>query len=132
VFIEDTLYGAHVTSFFKNNPDPVTFDLTAAIKEKIDNGTSFIMFFGHASGSSFDIATDLPQNYNNTGRYPIILASSCFAGNFHTGSSNSEDFVKEPQKAAIAFLASVGEGEATPLYYYDTALYRNISYKNYH
>ena len=130
--IQDTLYGGHVTSFFKNSPDPVEFGLTSQIKTAIDNGVSAMLFFGHASGSSFDIATDLPQNYTNYGRYPIIMASSCFAGNFHTyDRSNSEQFVMEPGKAAIAFLASVGLGDAYYLYVYDTSLYRNISYRNY-
>ncbi len=130
--IEDTLYGGHVTSFFKNSPDPVEFGLTAQIKNAIDNGVSMMLFFGHASGSSFDIATDLPSNYTNYGRYPIIMASSCFAGNFHTrDQSNSEQFVMAQGKAAIAFLASVGLGDAYYLYVYDTSLYRNISYRNY-
>ncbi|MEO8087297.1 MAG: C25 family cysteine peptidase, partial [Bacteroidota bacterium] len=130
--IQDTLYGGHVTSFFKNSPDPVEFGLTAQIKNAIDNGVSMMLFFGHASGSSFDIATDLPSNYTNYGRYPIIMASSCFAGNFHThDQSNSEAFVMAQGKAAIAFLASVGLGDAYYLYLYDTSLYRNISYRNY-
>lgn len=130
--IQDTLYGGHVTSFYKNSPDPVEFGLTAQIKNAIDNGVSMMLFFGHASGSSFDIATDLPSNYTNYGKYPIIMASSCFAGNFHTrDQSNSEQFVMAQGKAAIAFLASVGLGDAYYLYLYDTALYHNIAYRNY-
>lgn len=130
--IEDSLYGGRVRSFFKNSPDPVEFGLTAQIKNAIDSGVSMMLFFGHASGSSFDIATDLPQNYTNYGKYPVVMASSCFAGNFHTHDpSNSEQFVMEPGKAAIAFMASVGLGDAQNLYVYDTSLYRNISYRNY-
>ncbi len=130
--IEDTVYGGKVTSFFKNSPDPVEFGLTAQIKNKIDSGVSMMMFFGHASGSTFDISTDLAQNYTNYGKYPIMMASSCYAGDFHTSDpSNSEQFVLEPGKAAIAFLASVGQGDAYYLYVYDTALYKNIAYRNY-
>jgi hypothetical protein len=130
--IEDSLYGGHVRSFFKNSPDPVEFGLTAQIKNAIDSGVSMMLFFGHASGSSFDIATDLPQNYTNYKKYPVVMASSCFAGNFHTHDpSNSEQFVMEPDKAAIAFLASVGQGDASSLYRYDTSIYRNIAYRNY-
>ncbi len=130
--IEDTLYGGRVTSFFKNSPDPVQLNLTAQIKNKIDSGVSMMLFFGHASGSSFDIATDLPSNYTNYGKYPIIMASSCFAGNFHTrDQSNSEQFVMADHKAAIAFFASVGLGNAYYLNLYDTTLYRNIAFRYY-
>jgi hypothetical protein len=131
-YIESPLYGGHVTSFFKNSPDPVEFGLSAQIKNAIDSGVSMMLFFGHASGATFDIATDLPQNYTNYKKYPVVMASSCFAGNFHTYiASNSEQFVLEPNKAAIAFMASVGLGDAHHLYVYDTALYQNIALRNY-
>src|SRR6185295_8865289 len=86
-------------------------------------------------GQSFDISTDDPSHYQNFGKYPIVMASSCFAGNFHNdpsaGISNSEQFVLEPQKAAIAFLASVALGDAYYLFQYDTTLYNNISSRLY-
>jgi len=133
--IEDQSYGGHVTSYFKSSTDPIAINQSDSLKVKINNGVSAMTFFGHAAGSSFDISTDVPQNYGNTGKYPIIMASSCFAGNFHSdpaaGLSNSEQFVLEPQKAAIAFLASVGLGFSDFLYNYDTILYNNLSFNFY-
>jgi hypothetical protein len=127
--IQDTLYGGHVTSYFKNSPDPIIINQSDSLQAKINDGVSFMKFFGHASGSSFDIATDLPENYRNYHKFPIVSASSCFAGNFHDVTrSIGEDFVLQPQVGAIAFLASVGTGYEYYLFRYDTTFYENLSY----
>jgi hypothetical protein len=130
--IEDTSYGGRVTSYFKNSPDPIIINQSDSLMAKINAGVSFMKFFGHASGSSFDISTDEPSNYRNYGKYPIVSASSCFAGNVHDiQKSVGEKFVLQPGKAAIAFLASVGLGYEFYLYRYDTTLYKNIAFKYY-
>jgi hypothetical protein len=130
--IQDTLYGGHVTSYFKNSPDPIIINQSDSLQAKINSGVSFMKFFGHASGSSFDIATDDPANYQNHGKYPIVSASSCFAGDMHTvQKSVGEQFVLQPDKGAIAFLASVGTGYEYYLFRYDTAQYANIAHRFY-
>jgi hypothetical protein len=130
--IQDSAYGGHVTSYFKTSPDPISINQSDSLQAKIDSGVSFMQFFGHASGSTFDIATDEPSNYDNRGKYPIVSASSCFAGNVHVDDKSvGERFVLQPAKAAIAFLASVGLGYEYYLYRFDTTLYQNIAYLNY-
>ncbi len=130
--IEDTLFGGHVTSYFKTSTQPIVIDQSAALQAKIDSGVSIMTFFGHASGSGFDQSTDLPENYGNHDKLPIIIANSCFAGDIHTSiQSISERFVTLPEIGAIGFIASVGEGQIYYLNIYSGFLYKNISFNNY-
>lgn len=130
--MEDSLYGGHVTTYLKNSNDPIVINQSDTLQAQIDNGVSIMTFFGHASGSGFDQSTDEPSEYNNQGKYPLIVANSCFAGDIHTyQKSVSEKFVLEPSKAAIAFIASVGQGIPEDLYAYSTALFQNTSRNHY-
>ncbi len=130
--IEDSSYGGHVTSYLKTSTAPIVINQSAGLQNQIDSGVSIMTFFGHASGAGFDQSTDDVSNYNNAGRYPLVIANSCFAGDIHTSSQSiSERFVTIPQKGSIAFLASVGLGDAGYLNRYSQSLYENISYKNY-
>ena len=130
--IQDSSYGGHVTSYFKTSSAPIFIDQSRELQTRINNGVSLMTFFGHASGSDFDQSTDIPENYGNQGKYPLVLANSCFAGDIHTTTQNiSERFVTLPEKGAIGFIASVALGDAGYLYLYSSNLYRNISHKNY-
>jgi hypothetical protein len=130
--MEDSAFGGHVTTYEKNSSSPITINLSSSLQNQIDSGVSIMTFFGHASGSGFDLSTDIPANYGNHGRYPVIIANSCFAGDFHTSSrSVSEDFTMTAEKAAIAFLASVGQGIPLYLNDYSTAFFENASHLSY-
>ena len=130
--IEDTLFGGHVTSFWKTSTDPMVEIPSDTLREIIKNGVSLMTFFGHAAGTGFDQSTDLPSDYQNYKKYPIIIANSCLAGDvFGDGISSSEAFVLEPNKAAIGFLASVTQGYSSSLNVYSSELYKNISVYNY-
>ncbi|MBK8584191.1 MAG: T9SS type A sorting domain-containing protein [Bacteroidetes bacterium] len=130
--MEDSLYGGRVTTYLKYSNDPIQYNLSDSLQNQIDSGVSLMTFFGHASGSGFDASTDVPSAYGNRGRYPIMVANACFAGDFHTyRKSVSEQFVLEPQKAAIGFLASVGQGIPNYLYDYSRSLFENASYYHY-
>ena len=130
--LEDSLYGGNVTTYLKSSTNPIVINQSDSLQKKIDNGVSLMTFFGHASGSGFDQSTDEPSEYGNHGKYPVIIANSCFAGDIHTSQrSVSEKFVLEPQKAAIAFIASVGQGIPPDLFAYSNAFFENASYYNY-
>ena len=122
-------FGGHVTSYYKNSSNVIQQNQSDTLQQQIDNGVCLMTFFGHAAASvGFDIATDLPSNYGNHGKYPLIIANSCFAGDIFTPSvSVSEQFVLEPEKGAIAFLASVGLGSIAHLYMYTVNFYRAFS-----
>jgi hypothetical protein len=131
--IEDTLFGGSVSTFLKNSSEPIQITQSDSIRNLINSGASLLTFFGHGSASGFDQDIDNPEAYENTGRYPFILANSCFSGDIHQRSqgSISEDWVHAQQKGSIGFLASVGDGLASYLNIYSTELYKNISYKSY-
>lgn len=130
--MEDSAFGGHVTTYLKYNTNPITINQSDSLQNQIDSGVAIMTFFGHASGSGFDQSTDEPSAYNNQGKYPLVIANSCFAGDIHTSQvSVSEKFVLEPEKAAIGFIASVGQGIPTDLDNYSGALFREASYYSY-
>src|SRR2546426_788606 len=80
------------------------------------------------STSIFDQDIGEPNIYNNYGRYPIIIANSCFTGDiFGGGTTKSEQFVLIPGKGSIAYLASTAIGYSDDLNTYTNELYINIS-----
>ncbi len=130
--LEDSLFGGHVTTYLKFSTSPIQINLADTLQAQLDSGVAIMTFFGHASGSTFDISTDEPSAYQNHGRYPMVFANSCFSGDFHsTQKSVSEKFVLEPEKAAIGFLASVGLGNPPFLLSYTKTLFQHASYSDY-
>ncbi len=130
--IEDTLFGGKVYTFSKSSADPISNINSIQLKDLINNGVSIMTFFAHAAGSSFDISTDAPSTYQNQGKYPIIIANSCYIGDIHSTSTlASEEFVILADKGAIAFIAQPNQGYEDFLAVYSNNLYRNISYLNY-
>ena len=127
--IEDSLFGGYVHTFLKNSSDPLQLNLSDSVTNMINNGISLMTFFGHAYGNNFDQSIDDPENYQNTGRYPFILANSCLIGNVHSASNNSgsEQFVLARDKGAIGFLGSSSLGVPTYLNRYSREFYKNIS-----
>lgn len=114
--IEDTLFGGKVTTILKSSTDPIQINLSQYVQQLIDSGCSMMTFYGHAAGSSFDIATDDPENYHNKDRYPVVLAQSCFVGDIHTTVRMlNERFVLTPDKGSIAFIAVPDKGIIDPL-----------------
>lgn len=131
--IEDTLMGAKVSTFLKNSSDPIQITSSDSIKTLINNGTSMITLFGHGYPGGFDQDIDDPGSYNNQGKYPLMLANSCYTGNIHSTSTNtaSENWVLIPDKGAIAFLASVSEGYPSLLNNFSREVYKGLAYKYY-
>ncbi|MFM2206321.1 MAG: hypothetical protein RL213_296 [Bacteroidota bacterium] len=126
--MEGPSFGGNVTTYLKFNNDPIVINQSDSLQAQIDSGVAVMTFFGHASGSGFDQSTDDPSEYSNRGRYPLVVANSCLAGDFHNiQRSVSERFVLEPQKAAIGFIASVGLGVPQDLYVYSNSFFRNAT-----
>ncbi len=131
--IEDTLFGARVSTFLKTSSEPIQITQTDSVRNLINGGVSMMTFFGHASASGFDQDIDFPETYSNKGKYPFILANSCFSGDIHQRGSGSisERWVKAVNGGSIAFLASVGDGFSSYLNIFSNELYKNIAYKLY-
>ena len=132
IIISDTLYGAYVQTFLKTTSLPIQISVSDSVKNLIDQGVSIMNFFGHGSSTGFDQNIENPTFYNNTGKYPLLIANSCLAGDIYLPSKNiSENWVLTPSLGSIAFLASVDLGYASWLHLFTYELYKQLTYKNY-
>ena len=131
--VEDTLYGGNVSSFFKTSSAPIDINTSDTLQEFMDNGVSLMTFFGHASGSGFDLSIDDIESYNPLpGHYPFMIANGCYSGDIHsTDLTTSENYVINNNKGMIGYLASVGLGVPYALNIYSGELYRQLSTTNY-
>ncbi|MBL0049888.1 MAG: hypothetical protein IPP32_17535 [Bacteroidetes bacterium] len=134
--LEDTAFGGSIHTFLKTTSAPIQITLSDSVKQLIETGASLMTFFGHASGTSFDQSIDEPSGYNNTGRYPLVVANSCFSGNIHNpvgfGESRiNENYVLYPNGGAIGFIAQVGQGISQYLHNYSTNFFTTIGKTDY-
>lgn len=130
--ISGPFFGAHVRTFLKSSTEPIQVNQSDSLKKIINNGVSLMTFFGHAAGVGFDLSIDHPSEYNNYGRYPFMIANSCFAGDiFNTSISSSEEFVLIANKGTIGYIASTSASGAFELNRYTNAFLRNLSDTHY-
>lgn len=128
----DTFMGADIHTFYKTTTDPIQINKVDEIRSYINNGALLLTFFGHAAGIGFDISIDDPVTYSNKGKYPFLLANSCFAGDlFQKSSTSSEEWVLIEDKGVIGYLASITPGVQSELNVYSTSFYKNMSSKEY-
>ncbi len=135
--IEDTLYGGYVHNLFKQG-GVIDIPPTEFVDYLInDLGLGLICFYGHASGLFWEVDIGHANEYDNKGKYPFILANSCFVGDIHKSFgetstlSMSEEWVLEADAGAIGYLAGVQFGFPPSLDEYTESIYRQISYNNY-
>ncbi len=133
--IESPYYGADVYTFLKTTAAPIQLTLADSVAQLINNGVSIMTFFGHASGANFDINLDAPSNYDNVGKFPLIIANACFSGDIFQPegaavSSTSEQFVLDP-KGSIGFIATDDLGIENYLNVYTGNFYTDIANKMY-
>jgi hypothetical protein len=131
--IKDTLFGAEVFTYKKNTTAPIQTSISDSIKNVINGGAALINFFGHGSQEGFDQAIDDPESYNNTAKYPFIIANSCYSGNIHLKDviSVSEKFIFTSQKGSIGFLATTAYGFPYALNNYTGLFYRSLARTSY-
>lgn len=134
--IEDTLYGASVQTFQKTSSEPFQITQVDSITELINSGVQMVNFFGHGSAVGFDVSIDQPSSFSNdNGKYPFMMANSCFAGDIHqplsAPRSISENWVLEPDGGALGFLATIGPGSRFYLNSFATNFYRSVGHLAY-
>jgi hypothetical protein len=129
-------FGGYVYNFQKTTSSPIQITVADSVKNLINGGVSVMTFFGHASGNSFDESLDAPADYSNiNGKYPLIIANSCFSGDIFQPagaalSSTSEQFVLDP-KGSIGFIAVDDLGVSSQLFNYTNPLYTNFCHNMY-
>lgn len=132
--IENQFFGGEVMAIEKTDNNPLAPSELNAITDRISEGISLMTFFGHAlpGNSGFEINLDEPSNWNNYGKYPIVVTNSCYNGNiFQNSVSTSERFVSAEDAGAIAYIGTVNLGFAHTLFQYSSELYRQMSGANY-
>lgn len=108
--IEDGSFGGNVTSFFKKSSEPIQNSRAESLREQINQGVSLLTFFGHSAIGVFDYNLENVKKYSNKGRYNILFSMGCYSGNIHTSNFGlSEQFVLEPEKGSIAFIAATSQ-----------------------
>lgn len=129
--IEDTLFGGIVKSYTKDPTSSViNSDDFFDVQKDLEEGVSLITFFGHASsGGGFSQNIDSPNNWNNEGKYPIVLGLGCYTGDVHQPDTNSyaEQLLRPESEGAIAFISTVKLGFVTYIGNYTNFLYKDFS-----
>lgn len=129
--VEDTSYGGNVTTFSKTSTAPIQITASDSIRNLIESGVSMMTFFGHAAGSGFDQNIDDPSTYNWNGKYPLLIANSCYVGNIHLPPGQyitaSENYTLTPDVGTIGFIATVGANVPLPLYDYTRNFLINLT-----
>lgn len=135
----DTLFGANVTTFNKTTSTSSAAAQDALMMGLFKNGISLLNYFGHSSASILDYNLNLPQDYNNPGKYPVFIVNGCDAGNifafdtarFATLNSLSESWVLAKNRGSIAYVASTHFGIESYLDVYNTGFYGSFCRTNY-
>ena len=131
---EEDFFAGTTTRIVKESANPLTPAQIQGISDRLSEGVSVMNFFGHASSSQsgFDLNIDDPQNWNNQGKYPLLIANSCYNGNiFYSVPTKSEQFVLTPNAGVIAYLGTINYGFSGALNDYSNQFYRQFSKHNY-
>jgi hypothetical protein len=123
---EDVFLGGNVKTFRKRTNATVEL---INISDEVNQGTSLVTFFGHASPSLIDIeigfASDQQLGYTNKGRYPVLLLNGCDAGNaYGTAYTFGEDWVLTRDKGSSHFIAHTNLGIDVFLRRYSESFYQ--------
>ena len=127
-------FGGNVQSIAKIGNNPLSPTELNAVMDRIRDGVSLINLFGHynSSSSGFEINIDEPSNWNNQGKYPLIITNSCYNGDiFQNSVSKSEEFVRSANSGAIGYIGTIGLGFPHTLNQYSSQLYKQFSGVNY-
>ena len=130
---EGVQFGGNVALTFNNLTDGAI--VAADLGEYINNGLAVINFVGHSSGQYWSVDINNPFDYENFGKYPFVMTSSCFVGDIHFFEpgvrSMSEDYILADNLGAIGFLASATIGFPSFLDIYTNSVYQHFCNINY-
>jgi hypothetical protein len=128
--IEDTMFGGRVKKFgkdpFSSIINPLEFQI---VQNYLEEGVSLMTFFGHSSaGYGFSQNIDQPENWNNQGKYPVVIGLGCYSGDVHNPDTNSfsEQIIRPANSGAIGFISTVKQGFTPYINFYTRKLYKMI------
>lgn len=130
IYEDSTFAGKVIHTYTKANEDPIDIVILDTL---INKGLGLISFVGHASGSYWDMDIGPPSRYKNYGKFPFIIASSCFVGDVYNPllapdykRTMSEDYVLADNLGSIGFIAPVQWGFPTYMDDYVRRFYKNF------
>lgn len=130
--LENSSFGGNIHFFQKQSTEHVEQSQSTRILDLLNEGCSIINYFGHSGTTTFEYNIQDPSQWNNRGRYSIVSAMGCSAGQiFGPANSLSDIYVHTPKEGAIAFISSSGNQFSPPLHTWSKAWYQFIGNEGY-
>ncbi len=131
----DTSFGGNVYSFNKNSGQYTAVGSDKTIDDLFSEGMSYLTYFGHSSPNTLEFNLDNPQNYNNSGKYPLIMVNGCNTGNLFlfdtlrpiSKGTISEKYIFASGKGSIGFIADTHFGLPQQLNFFTEQFDANLS-----
>jgi Peptidase family C25 len=121
--------GGNTLLLSKRSAITIDASLIDQIIGAVSDGVTMINYFGHGASSVTEIDLGRVQNYQNPGKYPLFFFDGCALGNtFNPEPSLAEEFIFEPNKGAIGWVAGSFYGFASELRRY-TSYYHNNAFR---
>lgn len=124
-------FGANITRYSKQaNSEIVDRGINEQIFDLINSGIAIKTYFGHGNSSITLLDSyEHPGIFENYQRYPLMLSLGCFTGNaFLNGQSLSEENIMYPQKGAVGYLATSGQGYISTLSEFGNDFYNSLGH----
>lgn len=133
--IERRKFGGKVHTLKRESDDPIAPTSLQEIMTRISQGASIMTYYGHkgVTDSGFEINLDEVSNWNNAGKYPLMIVNSCYNGDlFESGlNSSSEYFVNSQNVGAIGYISAVSTGFHPMVGIYSNQLYDELGRNSY-
>lgn len=128
--VQREYFGGYVHTLKRESDDPIPPTQLQSIMNRISQGVSIMTYYGHKGigDAGFEINLDDVQNWNNSGKYPLMIVNSCYNGDiFQPGlNSSSEYFVNAQNVGAIGYISSVSVGFHPMVGIYSNQLYEEF------
>ncbi len=131
---EDTLIGGEVVAIAKTSTNAVDPVSNATIDSMINQGLSYVSYYGHGSSAGFDYNLNSPESYHAKPRFPVFSSFACAVAQIFGLTQNktiSEKYIQAPNGGSIVMIAGNNSGWTGTLPTYMQNLYRSWSYRNY-
>ncbi len=128
-------FAGFVHTVKRQDDNPIPPNQLQQITDRIQQGVSLLTYYGHygIGENGFEINLDDVNNWNNTGKYPLMLVNSCYNGDlFKPGlNSSSEYFVNAQNVGAIGYISTPSTGFHPMVGDYSNRLYRQFGRATY-
>lgn len=95
-------------NFEGNTTDEFHASWTSTINTNINNGCSFVSYFGHGTSAGWNNAytTYNVNQLENRNKYPVVFSITCLTGYFDGIDCMAEAFMRKQESGAVAFIGA--------------------------